>query len=603
MKSRVPFLFAVLATVALLVCAPSALAANAQTPAQAAASADGLSATVSPGANGANATTAPSPKTSLAKAQVKVKKKSIVYNGKKQKPAITVTCASRALKRGTDFTVSYSKNKNAGKARITIKGKGNYTGKKTVAFKIAKAPISKAKAKVSPRKFAYNGKTKHPNVKVKAHKRTLKRGKDYSVSLKRNKKVGTGKVVIKGKGNYRGTKTVTFKILNPKARYTVIGQAGKWRKAVSQGKLAGSTSGEKPLRGIKLKLAKQPFKGSIKYRVHIVGGDWGAVKKNGKAAGSSSKDDAIDAVKIKLTGKMGAHYNVIYRVHTVNYGWSGWGKNAQAVGSLDLDCPIDGMQVYVLAKGKKAPKSDRPKLKEPQLQRCLDILNDASGERELTINKGKISDTHREWLNQYLEDDGNVVSLIAMNPTTGKCVAFSPDRSQFGASVTKAPFVAGLCKYGASDLESGYHAGLLKDTITHSSNSAYATLRSIYGGGYLSDFLHESDVSMSTPDGYGYCSARDIAKFWANIYDYMENGTENVDFYKSLFPTDEDNVIAHGDGYYKAGWMGYQTWTGILFNQGGIYDGCIYGIMTRYSHGGEPEKMWDMIDIVSRMVS
>ena len=43
----------------------------------------------------------------------------------------------------------------------------------------------------------------------------LKNGKDYTVSYKSNKNVGTATVVITGKGNYTGTVTKTFKI-NPK---------------------------------------------------------------------------------------------------------------------------------------------------------------------------------------------------------------------------------------------------------------------------------------------------------------------------------------------------------------------------------------------------
>lgn len=40
------------------------------------------------------------------------------------------------LKKGTDYTLSYSANKNVGKATVIIKGKGNYTGTKKVTFKI-----------------------------------------------------------------------------------------------------------------------------------------------------------------------------------------------------------------------------------------------------------------------------------------------------------------------------------------------------------------------------------------------------------------------------------------------------------------------------------
>ena len=46
------------------------------------------------------------------------------------------------LKEGTDYTVSYKNNTNAGTATVTITGRGNYTGTKTATFKINKAAQS-----------------------------------------------------------------------------------------------------------------------------------------------------------------------------------------------------------------------------------------------------------------------------------------------------------------------------------------------------------------------------------------------------------------------------------------------------------------------------
>ena len=40
------------------------------------------------------------------------------------------------LKNGTDYTVSYSNNKNVGKATVKITGKGKYGGVITKTFKI-----------------------------------------------------------------------------------------------------------------------------------------------------------------------------------------------------------------------------------------------------------------------------------------------------------------------------------------------------------------------------------------------------------------------------------------------------------------------------------
>ncbi len=59
-----------------------------------------------------------------------------IYTGKAIKPEIKVILGGRTLKAGTDYQLRYADNKNVGKAKIVITGIGNYTGSKTVTFKI-----------------------------------------------------------------------------------------------------------------------------------------------------------------------------------------------------------------------------------------------------------------------------------------------------------------------------------------------------------------------------------------------------------------------------------------------------------------------------------
>ncbi|MDD3747564.1 MAG: InlB B-repeat-containing protein [Anaerostipes sp.] len=74
-------------------------------------------------------------KKSITKATVS-KIKSVTYSGFYKKPSVTVKYAGKKLKNGSDYTLSYKNNKKVGKATVTIKGKGNYTGTKKVTFKI-----------------------------------------------------------------------------------------------------------------------------------------------------------------------------------------------------------------------------------------------------------------------------------------------------------------------------------------------------------------------------------------------------------------------------------------------------------------------------------
>ena len=69
---------------------------------------------------------------------IKLSGTSYVYNGKVQKPTVTVKNSKGiALENGTDYTVSYSSGcKNTGKYAVKITFKGNYSGSKTLYFNI-----------------------------------------------------------------------------------------------------------------------------------------------------------------------------------------------------------------------------------------------------------------------------------------------------------------------------------------------------------------------------------------------------------------------------------------------------------------------------------
>ncbi len=136
------------------------------------------------------------------------------YTGKAITQTPTVKLGSKTLKKGTDYTISFKNNKAVGTATVTIKGKGNYTGSIKKTFKITKASVAKAKVTGVSKKYKYTGKAIKPAVKVTLGGVTLKKGTDYTVSYKSNKKVGTATITITGKGSYKGTVKKTFKIVS-----------------------------------------------------------------------------------------------------------------------------------------------------------------------------------------------------------------------------------------------------------------------------------------------------------------------------------------------------------------------------------------------------
>lgn len=153
-----------------------------------------------------------------SKLKFSLSKTSYNYDGNPKKPTVTVkNVKGRTLKAGTDYTVTYSEGrKNAGTYKVTVQMKGLYTGKKVLYFKINPVNVSKCTVKLAASSFEYNGKVRTPAVTVKtASGKVLKKGVDYTVTYSEGRKnIGTYKVTVKMKGNYTGTKNLSFKI-NP----------------------------------------------------------------------------------------------------------------------------------------------------------------------------------------------------------------------------------------------------------------------------------------------------------------------------------------------------------------------------------------------------
>lgn len=63
---------------------------------------------------------------------------SYIYNGSARKPEVTVKDGTKKLTDNVDYTITYSNNTNAGTGKVTITGKGNYTGILTKTFTIKK---------------------------------------------------------------------------------------------------------------------------------------------------------------------------------------------------------------------------------------------------------------------------------------------------------------------------------------------------------------------------------------------------------------------------------------------------------------------------------
>ena len=86
---------------------------------------------------------------------IKLSKTACTYNGKVQKPSVTVKDSKgKALKNGTDYTVSYPKGmKNVGKYTVKVTLKGNYSGSKSMTYNINPKGTSVSKVTAAKKGF------------------------------------------------------------------------------------------------------------------------------------------------------------------------------------------------------------------------------------------------------------------------------------------------------------------------------------------------------------------------------------------------------------------------------------------------------------------
>lgn len=143
------------------------------------------------------------------------------------------------------------------------------------------ADISDCSIKLSSTSTAYSGKAKKPSVTVKYEGKTLKKGIDYTVSYKNNKNVGTASVTVKGKGNYSGSKVLTFKIVPAKQSIKSVTSDTEGRFKVTFKKFSGANgyqvrySTKSSMSGSKVKstrntsLTVKGLKSGTKYYVQV----------------------------------------------------------------------------------------------------------------------------------------------------------------------------------------------------------------------------------------------------------------------------------------------------------------------------------------------
>lgn len=138
------------------------------------------------------------------------------YNGKTKKPAVTLKDRKGKVISASNYTVTYKNNKNVGKATVTVKCKGNYSGTLTKTFKIRPAVTSVSK--VTAAKKAFTVKWQKKTEQVSGYEVMYATNSNFTKN-KKTKKITNNKTVslkvsgLKAKTKYY-VKIRTYKTVN-----------------------------------------------------------------------------------------------------------------------------------------------------------------------------------------------------------------------------------------------------------------------------------------------------------------------------------------------------------------------------------------------------
>ena len=217
---------------------------------------------------------------SVKNLSISLPKSSYTFTGYSVDPEPIVHDGTKLLDSKRDYRIFYDNDLEPGTATLTIRGRGNYDGDKSINYKIigkasstthASARTSLQKATVSKLLAAYDftGKAIKPTITLKLNGKTLVKNKDYKVSYQNNSKLGKATVTITGIGQYTGEIKKTFKIVKKtslkKAKITLPKKTYKYTKKAI-----------KP--NVKVKLGKKTLKKNVDYTISYKNN-----KKKGKA--------------------------------------------------------------------------------------------------------------------------------------------------------------------------------------------------------------------------------------------------------------------------------------------------------------------------------
>ena len=149
--------------------------------------------------------------------KVEVNQQTLTYDGKIQKPAISIYAGEDILAEGvsastSNYKIEYPDSINAGTYTVKVSGIGRNSGVAEAQYTINPASITDVS--LSATRYTHDGIAKKPSVTVKCGGKALSAGTDYDVAWPSDvTNAGEKIVTVTGKGNYAGTLKASYEIV------------------------------------------------------------------------------------------------------------------------------------------------------------------------------------------------------------------------------------------------------------------------------------------------------------------------------------------------------------------------------------------------------
>lgn len=223
-----------------------------------------------------------------------------------------------------DYTVTYTKNINAGTASVIVTGNGNYTGSVKKTFKISPLEMKEDNGfSITAEDAVYCKNGAVPDLRVTWNGKLLIPGEDYKVTYSGNKTVGKGQVTVTGKGNFTGALTAFFNITEKDLASLQISAADK-----VQAKKAYASVTLTDDNGKALKAGTDYVKPAASDHVYaadswVTNGKEYLMRPAGSAVEANDIPDAGTIIKVTVRAKEGSGYigsaSAYYRIIEKQY--------------------------------------------------------------------------------------------------------------------------------------------------------------------------------------------------------------------------------------------------------------------------------------------